>query len=413
VTSALGRLISPCRALLLLVALAVLAAGFTVAAPDIAAAQQEVRRPWFDLRNLFQPRRANRVERRVIRREAPPKARKKRTVRRREAAEPRKRTLERAAEEAVAKVEKKEDALTVMVVGDFLGGGLAEGLEEVFAENPLVRVIDRSSGSSGFVRDDYYDWPENIVELIETEKPAAIAIMLGGNDRQQMRIGSERETLRSENWDREYGERAKAFAKAIADRKVPFIWVGVPAFKSQKMMTDMLAFNDFYRTAAEEAGAEFVDIWDGFVDENGAFASNGPDINGQPVRLRSGDGINLTRPGKRKVAFYAEKPLAKLLGEAAMQGVAAAGPDGVPGAATPPVDVGSIERTAPISLSDPELDGGTELMGAVVAPKENARSPGEKLAVEGMAPKATPGRADDFSRQRSAPMPGATSAIGR
>ena len=42
--------------------------------------------------------------------------------------------------------------------------------------------------------------------------------------------------------------------------------------------------------------------------------------------MRSGDGINRSGPGKRKVAFYAEKPLAKLLGEAARQGVATVAP---------------------------------------------------------------------------------------
>ena len=93
----------------------------------------------------------------------------------------------------------------------------------------------------------------------------------------------------------------------------------------------MLAFNDIYRKAAEGAGAEFVDIWDGFVDENGAYVSTGPDINGQPVRLRAGDGINLSKAGKRKVAFYAEKPLNKLLGEIAMPGVAAFAPAKLPG----------------------------------------------------------------------------------
>ena len=83
------------------------------------------------------------------------------------------------------------------------------------------------------------------------------------------------------------------------------------------MTADMLAFNDFYKSAATANGGEFVDIWNGFVDENGNFITTGPDINGQVVRLRGSDGINLTRAGRRKVAFYAEKPLKKLLGRAA------------------------------------------------------------------------------------------------
>ena len=97
------------------------------------------------------------------------------------------------------------------------------------------------------------------------------------------------------------------------------------------MTSDMLAFNDIYHSAAESHGGEFVDVWDGFVDENGAFVTTGPDINGQPVRLRADDGINVTKAGKRKLAFYTEKPLAKILGLAAPGSVApAAAPAGAP-----------------------------------------------------------------------------------
>src|SRR5690606_16305146 len=83
----------------------------------------------------------------------------------------------------------------------------------------------------------------------------------------------------------------------------------------------MLAFNDVQKTAVEATGGTFIDIWDGFADENGAFTSTGPDMNGQPVRLRSSDGINLTREARRKIAFYLEKPLNQILGPAALPSV--------------------------------------------------------------------------------------------
>ena len=60
--------------------------------------------------------------------------------------------------------------------------------------------------------------------------------MIGANDRQQMLVGRRAETVRSENWNKEYAARADALAKAIAAGKVPFLWVGMPAFKSPKTM---------------------------------------------------------------------------------------------------------------------------------------------------------------------------------
>ncbi|RUW74064.1 DUF459 domain-containing protein, partial [Mesorhizobium sp. M1E.F.Ca.ET.063.01.1.1] len=56
-----------------------------------------------------------------------------------------------------------------------------------------------------------------------------------------------------------------------------------------------------------------------------------------------------------------------------------------------------VDRTAPMLLSDPALDGGTELLGAAPPAKADPNLPGEKLTVEGKAPVASPGRADDFS----------------
>ncbi|WP_204336668.1 hypothetical protein, partial [Proteus mirabilis] len=52
---------------------------------------------------------------------------------------------------------------------------------------------------------------------------------------------------------------------------------------------------------------------------------------------------------------------------------------------------------APISLSDPELDGGTDLLGA--APKAAAadKSAQDKLLLEGKAPDAQPGRMNDYA----------------
>jgi hypothetical protein len=405
----------------IMVALAVLVTGISIAAPFHAVAQERVYRPWFRNLLIF-PRR----ERRVVPRREVPSVRRK--VIRRSTAQPvRKKVSRRKAERAAAAarvtepevpvVEKQADAKIVLVVGDFLAGGLAEGLAEAYAENPRVKIVDRSNGSSGFVRDDFFDWPGEITGIVEAEKPSAIVVMLGSNDRQQMKVGGEREEIRSEAWTKEYELRAEKFGKAIADGKVPFIWVGMPAFKSSKLTSDMLAFNDIYRTAAEGATAEFIDIWDGFVDENGAFVATGPDVNGQPARLRSGDGINMTAAGKRKLAFYAEKPLNKILGETTGGEPVALAPAGLPTVAPGAPNAAPVDRTVPISLADPQLDGGTELLGAQAPTKREPRSSGEKLVIEGVAPEPAPGRADDFSRPRKPTAPAAapdtTTAIGR
>lgn len=365
----------------LLIALVVL----SLAVPAVLAQEYQPRRPRNLLEFLFGAPRERVIEQR---RPGRPAARpRQRTKSAKARARP-------PAEPETPVVEKSQTARVVLVVGDFMGSGLAEGLEVVFAQNPEIKVVDRTKGSSGFAREDFFDWPNEIKGMIEAEKPAAIVVMLGSNDRQQMRVGDVREQPLTEAWTKEYEARSTAFAAAMQTSKIPFVWVGQPPFKSKKMLSDMLAFNDIYRKAAESVGGTFVDIWEGFVDENGAFVTNGPDINGQPVRLRSNDGINLSKAGKRKMAFYAEKPLYKILGiapsGAPIPGVAAL-PQAGPQSHVP------VDRTLPISLNDPELDGGAELLGQKVEPKDKPNTAAERLVIDGIAPDAAPsGRADNF-----------------
>ena len=305
-----------------------------------------------------------------------------------------------SAQPATPAVEKAEDARRVLVVGDFLAGSLAAGLVEAGREDATVGVVDRSNGSSGLVRDDYYDWPGRIGTLLDEQTPVAVIVMVGSNDRQQMRVDGNREELRSDAWSKEYERRVGALAKAVRDRNLPLIWVGNLPFKSTAMSSDMIAFNDIYRRVVTDAGGEFVDVWDGFVDEAGAFVTNGPDMNGQPAQLRSSDGINVTRQGRRKIAFYVEKPLNRLLGSPSEPGLALP-PDAFEGPMPEGVSPAEIDRTIPVAIDDPELDGGAELLGAYVGPKDGEpRTPAERLTLEGVAPDPQPGRADDFGPKK-------------
>lgn len=375
------------------VAAAVLLALMLAAASASGAHAQEGKRRWFSLRELFAPRH-ERVAPRAERAPADePKPRKTRQPKRNK-------TADAPKEPEVAVKEKAPDARVVLVIGDFLGSALADGLGQAYAENPNIIVVDRTRGSSGFVRDDVFDWPAEARTIVEKEKPAAIVVMLGSNDRQQMRIGDERLQAGSEPWTREYQKRVAALVASLKETAVPFAWVGLPAFKSSRLTDDVLVFNEFYRAATAEAGAQFIDIWDGFVDENGMFASTGPDITGQPVRLRTGDGINFTAAGKRKIAFYAEKPLAKLLGLS--EGAAAVAGLPLPEAGIDPRAPVPVDRTLPISLNDPALDGGSELLGA--QPRADAAdSAWVQTVVIGTADKPAPGRADNFLWPPQAP----------
>ncbi|WP_254689709.1 SGNH/GDSL hydrolase family protein [Shinella daejeonensis] len=298
-------------------------------------------------------------------------------------------------------VEKLPDAKKILVVGDFIGASLGEGLVAAFEMTPGIVIERRANGSSGVVRDDFYDWPAALPAIIQETDPAVIVVSLGANDRQQMTISGGRERFRSEAWTKEYEARVARIAELARNGGRPLLWVGMPAFQSSAMTADMTTFNTIYRAATEKAGGEFIDIWDGFVDEDGKFITSGSDINGQQVRLRGSDGINLTGAGKRKLAFYVEKEIRRLLGDAALSGAERQEDlKDLPVAA--PADDADITQTPPIALSDPALDGGGALLGGAIVARGSGKSLRERLVEEGETADAPLGRVDDFRLPASA-----------
>jgi hypothetical protein len=294
-------------------------------------------------------------------------------------------------------VAKLPDAKKVLVIGDFMAAALADGLTMATAADTQIVIEKGTDGSSGLVRSDHLDWPVTLKARIDTARPALIVIMLGSNDRQQMTVAGEKQKFRSELWNAEYERRIDAVLKVATEAKIPFIWTGLPSFQSPSLSVDAAAFNSLYRARTELAGGVFIDIWDGFADENGKFIASGSDINGQPVRLRGSDGLSLTKSGKRKMAFYIEKDMRRLLGGGPLTALAQPGAAGLPldAAATAPVDT-DIQTVAPVSLADPELDGASVLLDSALMPKTSGKSPRDLLIDKGETRDAPSGRVDDF-----------------
>src|SRR5690606_25986036 len=92
----------------------------------------------------------------------------------------------------------------------------------------------------------------------------------------------------------------------------PVFWVGLPSVRGTKSTGDMLYLNDLFRTRAEKAGVTYIDVWDGFVDDNGRYVVQGPDVDGQVRRVRGSDGVHFTKAGARKLAHYLEREIRRL-----------------------------------------------------------------------------------------------------
>jgi hypothetical protein len=364
---------------------------------------------------------------------------------------------------------KKADAKTeaavqtpIMVFGDAMADWLAYGLELTYADAPEIGVLRRHRTNSGLIRTEtrndprgeYPDWPQAAREMIATQKPKFVLMMIGVNDRRTIREaaqapraakpappppedpaaleldkpaasqadkpaeaaatpeppapgGNRTLEFRSDAWSEAYIRRIDDTIAALKTSNVPVFWVGLPPLRGQRSAADIPFLNDLYRSRADKAGIIYIDVWDGFVDEDGRYIQSGPDVDGQTRRLRAGDGVYFTQAGARKLAHYVDREIQRWLS-------ARATPVALPVPEEPKIDAAAAAKAAgpharplagpAVPLVVERTGEGDELMGA------NARQPATdavvtKVLIKGEALRAPAGRADDFTWPRRGVAP--------
>ena len=80
---------------------------------------------------------------------------------------------------------------TVAVIGDTMADWLAYGLEEALSDTPEIGVVRYIKPTSGLVRydakNDQLEWGATVKDVLAVDKPSAIVVMLGLNDRSPLR----------------------------------------------------------------------------------------------------------------------------------------------------------------------------------------------------------------------------------
>jgi hypothetical protein len=312
----------------------------------------------------------------------------------------------------------------ILVLGDSFADQLAGGLDEAFADQPEIAIVRRTRAESGLARADYYDWPKSVRDVLGSDQKISFAVIqLGANDRQPIRDeGGQTHEPGSDRWRELYGQRVEIVARSFAERRIPVVWAGMPPMQLPRYSADILALNDLQRAAAQKAGAQFVDIWEAFVDAENKFSFYGPDLNGQTTRLRTNDGVHFTKAGARKAAHFVELELRRLIEMRPASTVVA-----VPGEPSPiqqlPLELqpGGVERAIDrmvsglpepaglpslpmkpaagpiISLNRPAISpNGALASGRDPRPANDAQALIDRVYGEGRLPEAKLGRVDDF-----------------
>ncbi|MHA6299565.1 SGNH/GDSL hydrolase family protein [Devosia sp. CAU 1758] len=205
---------------------------------------------------------------------------------------------------AAPTVDKAPDATRLAVFGDSMAIDLTKALERFYAEDPNLVVIGQGVSSSGFVRDDFFDWNAAIAEQIAADTFDIAVITIGINDRQEISAGGQTYEALSEGWSTAYQARLNTFLGQLRAARKPVVWMGLPPMSRSQYSAAMTQITALHRLAAFSGGAEFVDIYDRFADAEGKYTAYGPDVNGQNALMRKDDGIHYSAAGSDKLAFY-------------------------------------------------------------------------------------------------------------
>ncbi|MFG1350679.1 SGNH family hydrolase [Xanthobacter autotrophicus] len=268
----------------------------------------------------------------------------------------------------------------VLVIGDRLAAQLAQGLADAYApDRARIAVIENATDDSGYLPAPV-DWITRAPDAIAAARPSVTVIALGSEDLQPIKDGDALVQPLSERWMELYGKRVDEVLTAVRDKAGRVIVTGLAPVANTALSDDYAKLNELLRTRAARAGVAFAHVWDGFVDEDGKYLANGPAVDGQRRRLRFNDGVRFTRAGGRKLAFFVQKDINRMLAE---PGKSPAAGDGT----TPAIS------TRPAALAGPPVPARTPDPMAVSA-SANAAA---RVLKEGIAPAPVRGRADDFS----------------
>ncbi len=359
-------------------------------------------------------------------------------------------------------------------MGDSMADWLAYGLELAFSESPEIGIVRKHRTNSSLIfnqgrhdiRTRNVDWANYAKDVLTKEPANFVVFMIGLSDRESMRDrpaakpavgapapkpeqdgeaankpaadaapaarpdeppaqdqaniaaeerGSAVAEFKSDRWLELYSKRVDEIIATLKAKGVPVIWVGLPPVRGARSMAEISYLNDIYRARAEKAGITYVDVWDGFVDDGGRFAQQGPDLDGQFRRLRTSDGTHFTQFGARKLAHYVEKEIRRALthnglvavplpvdSEQPQPAALTTGPGSGPATANPSTPRPLAGPVVPLNALNDNTSESDELAGGAASSVRQGVTDAvaARVLIRGEPMPAPAGRADDFAWPR-------------
>ena len=196
-----------------------------------------------------------------------------------------------------------QQPLRILVAGDSLMNPIGYALMRQKDSYPALEVKAITKASSGFVRPDFYNWPQVLGQAVASFHPHVTVMLFGGNEKQVMRYQGQSLDPFSDGWNAEYAKRVEQAVEISTSAGASVVWIGMPIMRSGKFSETARTFNAFYSDAcADRPGADYVDGYGLFSDPVGKYSAYLVDSAGENQTMRAGDGIHFTEHGGDRIA---------------------------------------------------------------------------------------------------------------
>jgi hypothetical protein len=292
----------------------------------------------------------------------------------------------------------------VFVLGDSLAGGLGAGMKRLTEGSAQFNVQLRFQEDSGLSRADFYDWPDAVSKIAESNEVDSAVVMIGTNDVRPIRVGDAVYEFGTPEWSKAYIAEIDRLLASLKRTGAAVHWVSLPPMANPEYDHAIAAIAELQRKQVEAAGLHYIDIRKDLLNADGSYMERGPDDTGAIRKLRDRDGVHFMKVGNNKIGSLV---LAALSASAPQQATPAV-PETpqLPQVSVPEIPgsgpiFGQMASQGTINVLRPGLETADQTLQSQPAARGSGTfaegSAAQQLFVKGQKPAAQPGRFDDFT----------------